>query len=206
MAKCRCGEDAVIMRSDGGVAVRCEPCNRDLRMYDYFFQIGVSVMFRDASLSDYKNDFPKNIGLFLTGPAGTGKTHLAVALAREDIRNTPYRKKLSVSFTTMIDLLSRIKRTFSKDAQEKESDVVDFYCNVENLYIDDIGVEQASEWALSLVYHIIDYRWANEKRTTFTSNFDLDSLSERLDPRISSRIGGMCEIIVLSGKDRRSIR
>jgi len=206
--KCKCGDETILIR--GGNAERCNFCNRELLLPTYFGPecLAIPAKFHNARLKDYRATFPTDIGLFIYGPAGTGKTHLAVSLLVNDICNIPMSRNFNevVAFTSMINLLSRIRQTFSKSSFESERDIVEAYQQVENLYLDDIGVEQATDWALTLVYQIIDYRWANEKRTVFTSNFDLPALAEKLDTRISSRIGGMCEVIELSGKDRRTNR
>jgi len=39
--------------------------------------------------------------------------------------------------------------------------------------------------------------------TLVTSNFSLQQIDDQIDTRVSSRIGGMCKIVKLTGKDRR---
>lgn len=200
--KCKCGKGEVVAVR-GGDNTKCSRCNRQFRMADYLGELGIPKKFQASTLADFPKFKAVDVSLLLTGPAGTGKTHLAIALLVNDILNTPMGVSLPVAFTSMINLLSRIKATFSKSASETEEDIVSYFCKVPNLYIDDIGVEQATDWALARVYQIIDYRWSNELRTVFTSNFDLNQLAEKMDVRISSRIGGMASVISLTGADRR---
>ena len=83
---------------------------------------------------------PAANGLFIAGPPGTGKTHLAAAIANHLIAQGK-----PVICMTMIDLLERIKRTYSTTGGS-ESDVLKIYKTVPLLVIDDIGKEPPTEW------------------------------------------------------------
>ena len=71
------------------------------------------------------------------------------------------------------------------------------------LAIDDIGAEKLTEFVRQITYYILNEREQRELPTLITSNFSLMEIDEMIDSRISSRIAGMCEVIKLSGKDRR---
>ena len=72
-----------------------------------------------------------------------------------------------------------------------------------HLALDDIGSEKATDWALQMLYLLIDRRYSQMLKTIITSNLTLDQIADRLDDRISSRIAGMCKIVSIKGKDRR---
>ena len=116
-------------------------------------------------------------GLFITGSYGTGKTHLATAIANQIMATgTP------VICMTMIDLLSRIKQTFNKDDGATEAEVMKIYEEVPLLIIDDIGSEQPSEWGSTKIFAIVNARYEAYMPTIITTNYAGDELVRRMTP------------------------
>lgn len=123
-------------------------------------------------------NYEKN-GLFITGSKGTGKTHLAAAVA-----NKLLTTGIPVLFITMIDLLGKIKATFhAEGTSENEEKLMQLYKHVDLLIIDDIGKELPTPWALSKMYEIINARYEDYKPVIITSNYTAEELVKRLTPK-----------------------
>lgn len=182
-----------------------------------FASHGVPRIFWKARLSDFGGWAQKfrGHGVFVYGVRGVGKTHFAVALAMEKFLEPELIEGANMTwkirevtipvFVSVPDLLLNIRNTYNeKGGGEKE--LLDFYSRVRTLIIDDLGVEKTTEWALQVLYLLIDRRYREGRVTIFTSNLSLAELQEKLDERISSRIYGMCKVVRLTGEDRRKER
>jgi DNA replication protein DnaC len=92
-----------------------------------------------------------------------------------------------------------------KDGEEEQA-AIDSFVNIPFLVIDDLGVDKKTDFSFSTLYEVIDGRDMSEmKGLIVTSNLSLSALAERLgDDRISSRLAGMCKIVEITGKDRRT--
>lgn len=160
------------------------------------------------------NPNPGRNGLFITGPKGTGKTHLVAAIA-----NKLMNQGIPVVCMTMIDLLERIKSTYTNTRQRfgggyDAADVLDAYTDVSLLIIDDLGKEQATEWAISKIYAIINARYEALMPTIITTNYSEADLIRRLTPKETNddttadatidRLREMCAAIVTTGDSWRT--
>ena len=79
------------------------------------------------------------------------------------------------------------------------------------LVIDDLGKATASEWRVARTWEVVDYRYSEERPTVITSQYSLDRLYDRIARRgdydtalaMVSRLYEVCDIVPLSGEDRR---
>lgn len=185
------------------------------RSDDVLKQNGAPSMFIKSNISDFPPQAQKYVsmkkGLYISGDRGTGKTHLAVALMREHLKNmrmlyngSEYRINLNMIpvFISVPELLLEIRQSYSNGGSS-EKEIIDKYTVRDFLVMDDLGVEKSTDWSLQILYIIIDRRYREEKRTIITSNLSLDDLADKLDDRIASRIAGMCVLVPMKGSDRR---
>lgn len=139
-------------------------------------------------------EFP-SVNLFIYGRAGSGKTHLATALARQHN-----------GIVVKPQHIYRECRGLAVGPEEQEA--INSYIDEPCLVVDDLGADKKTDWNLSTLYEIVDGRDMDcMTGLIVTSNLSLDELAERLgDDRITSRLNGMCKVIKLDGPDRRDTK
>ncbi|MBZ0308048.1 MAG: ATP-binding protein, partial [Anaerolineae bacterium] len=117
--------------------------------------------------------------LVLHGSYGTGKTHLAAAVAHECVSRNEY-----TLFATVPDLLDHLRSSYSPQAEVSYDQQFEQMRNVHMLVLDDLGTESGTPWVQEKLYQLIDHRYNNKLPTVFTTNVPLSDL----EPRIASRI------------------
>ncbi|RPJ83904.1 MAG: DNA replication protein DnaC [Acidobacteria bacterium] len=145
-------------------------------------------------------------GLFLIGPPGVGKSHLAVAVLRQVILTRGARGL----FYDVRELLKVIRHTYSPVVKASESEVLQPVMTADLLVLDDIGAEKTSEWVEETLNLIVSSRYNSRRLTIFTSNYeekedagDPDSLLARVGFRMHSRLYEMCEFLEFDDADYR---
>lgn len=152
-------------------------------------------------------------GACLTGKVGVGKTMAVCLMVRDWLEKraetslgTHWGKWTSEAWKFIVfpEFVMRVQDSFRhKDGEETAWDMLEKLANNPFLIIDDLGAEKPTEYVRQATYYIINHREMNLLPTFITTNFSMDHLDENLDPRISSRISGMGEIIRFEGKDGR---
>lgn len=136
-------------------------------------------------------------GLYVWGRAGTGKTIMACSIGRQLII-----EGCEVKFISSPKFIIQLQNIYRQEGKTIDS-ILDEISGIEVLILDDIGAEKLTDFVRQTFYYIINEREQWLRKTIITSNYSLDELDERIDSRISSRIAGTCEIVELSGQDRR---
>ena len=104
-------------------------------------------------------------GLWFDGPVGTGKTSLAVLVAKA-------ARDAGRSFAVypVPLLLAEIKRTFDRDSGDNYLAFFRRLCSVDLLVLDDLGAEKQTEWVLEQLYSIVNERWQDRRAIVVTTN------------------------------------
>ena len=153
---------------------------------------------------EYVNTFAdaNGKGLYIQGGVGAGKTYEMCALAKAFVF-----AGYSVKATTTLAMLNSIHDSYNGS----EHDGVRRFCEVDILFLDDIGKENANSWALTTLFEVVNYRYENMLPTVFTSQYSLDALERRLSRNnevesakaVVSRICEMSKAVALKSPDRR---
>jgi DNA replication protein DnaC len=104
-------------------------------------------------------------GLWFDGPVGTGKTSLAILVAK-----AARDAGRSYAVYPVPLLLARIKRTFDRDASDNYLTFFRQLCSVDVLVLDDLGAEKQTEWVLEQLYSIVNERWQDRRSIVVTTN------------------------------------
>ncbi|HEJ0334114.1 TPA: ATP-binding protein [Klebsiella aerogenes] len=144
----------------------------------------------------YAEKWPERLkqggGLVMCGKPGTGKNHLALAIAKHVIKE----HQNSALFTTALRIARLFKSTWSKNAERTESEVIRIYTDPDLLIIDEVGVQFGSEAEKLILFEIINTRYERMMPTILISNLPKDELSEFIGERVIDRMndGGGCTI------------
>lgn len=145
-------------------------------------------------------------GLYIEGTNGTGKTHLAAAIALQLIG-----QGVPVVCKTSSDLLGDIKKAFDH-GEVSEYEVLRAYKDVDLLIIDDLGKEQCTDWSMSTLYSILNDRYEDMKPTIITTNYSDEGLARALTPKgyddtkiraIISRLREVSTVLTMAWDDYR---
>ncbi|MBM3126843.1 MAG: AAA family ATPase, partial [Chloroflexi bacterium] len=116
--------------------------------------------------------------LLLEGGYGSGKTHLAAAIA-----NAAVNKGTPTLFITVPDLLDSLRFAYSDPETTFEKRFEEIR-NAQLLILDDFGTQNATAWAQEKLFQIINYRYINKLPTVITTNLMLDEIEGRIRSRL----------------------
>ncbi|MYA94058.1 MAG: AAA family ATPase [Chloroflexi bacterium] len=118
--------------------------------------------------------------IVFTGAVGCGKTHLAAAIANHRLEQFG---ELTV-FLTAPDLLDALRGAIDGRGDNSFDDYFYRIRSAPLLVLDDLGVENPTNWAKEKLFQLLNHRHAGALPTVITTNTDIDEL----DPRIGSRM------------------
>jgi DNA replication protein DnaC len=130
--------------------------------------------------------------LIITGPSGTGKTHLAAAIANRLIADNRPAKFVSVP-----DLLDHMRATLERSGGDPDADNFEGLFNhiieAPMLVLDDLGVQSPTRWAEEKIDQVLSHRYARRLPTVITMSLTIEQMPDRLrtrvtDPFISQRV------------------
>lgn len=177
--------DAVLiakLKSNSGISPRFAEANFDSYVVNAANEKAKAICLRYAE--KWLERKQAGGGLILHGKPGTGKNHLACAIANQIIE----QHKDSALVTSVLRILRKVKSTWGKGAEQSENEVIQGYVNFDLLIIDEIGVQFGSEAEKMILFEIINERYEQMKPTILISNLPLNELAEYVGERVLDRM------------------
>lgn len=215
---CLACRDTGWVLGDDGLPIPCPGCSKfnpreslkkyaglpDRRLHDTFESFDLKRAPRMKEAFDAALEFAQGASLpwlVLASPPGTGKTHLAYAIANKIISDA----WATVRFWVVVDLLDKMREIFATSQSDstiipqREFEYLAFTPQI--LILDDLGAEKYTAWVNEELFQVIDKRYREGKGLVITTNVDIDRLPERIRSRFTDR--QMCRIVLTDSPDFR---
>lgn len=157
---------------------------------------------------EYAENFDKHFNegrsLLLLGNVGTGKTHLAAAIADHVIT----QQGCTALYRTVYGILQYVKGSFDREAEYNETDAFAAFIEPHLLIIDEVGATKTTEFEQQTLFNIINGRYEQQIPTIVISNLMPEELVIALGERCVDRLregGGIAQIFTW-GSVRKSIK
>jgi len=170
---------------------------KTIESFDFSFNPSIKTTWiRELAICNF---IDKGENIFLIGPTGTGKTHLATALCHQACR-----KHLSVAFYSFHQFFDELKKAEIKDQCYK---LINKLSKLDLLVIDDFGFKKINQQDAEFLYTIVDNRY-HLKSIILTSNRAItDWTSIFPDPLIANaildRLAHNAHQIIIKGESYR---
>lgn len=168
----------------------CIPLRFRDRTFENYSAEGVPARARAAKVAkSYAEKFDERLkaggGLVMCGKPGTGKTHLAAAIA-----NYIIPMGHSAVFRSVLQAIRSVKDTYNKSSEVSETEAIEALILPKLLILDEVGVQFGSDAERMILFEIINGRYEKMRPTILISNLNEQDLTAYLGERIMDR---MCE-------------
>lgn len=171
------------------------------RLQNLFNRAAIPPRFEDRSLDNYATELPgqskalatakqyastfdesEGVSLIFCGGVGSGKTHLAIGIAKELMRG--HRSTL---FMSVMGAVRSVKETW-RDSETSEREALQNLIEPDLLILDEVGVQFGSDTEKLILFEIINGRYENRRSTIVISNLAIDALTQYLGERVVDRL------------------
>lgn len=124
----------------------------------------------------------KGAWLVFSGPPGTGKSHLAIAILQAIMPGSRGR------YMTCMELIQMLRGTWRKDSEMSEIDLLDRLTALPLIVLDEIGVQYGTESEQHHLFEVLDRRYRELRPTILLTNQDKDGFRQFVGDRVYDRM------------------
>lgn len=154
--------------------------------------------------ADFQKLYSRGVCMVLRGNVGTGKNHLACAIARQ-VSEQGYSSLL----VTVSEILQRIRSTWGRNLPENDGEIIDRFADVNLLILDEVGRQYGTDAEKLDLFKVIDARYRAMRPTMVISNLSpvkiCDYLGEAAYDRLRENDGRLVNFDWMSHRGRRGV-
>jgi DNA replication protein DnaC len=121
--------------------------------------------------------------LIFCGTAGTGKTHLAVGIAKRVIALGK-----SATFTTAMDAIRSVRETYRKTSEITERQAIARFAQAHLTIIDEVGSQLGTDAEKVTLFDLINARYERERPMIVLSNLTIREVEQYMGSRAFDRL------------------
>lgn len=122
--------------------------------------------------------------IVMIGDTGTGKSHLACAVASLVIKEYGGTAR----FTSVSEINRLVRESKGYNAKYSETEVIEAFGNYDLLIVDEVGIQSGSDAESRALFDVFNARYQNKKSTIVISNLNQAQVREALGQRIFDRL------------------
>lgn len=141
------------------------------------------IVARDFAANFHSQHLKDGKFLVLAGQPGTGKSHLALAIAQQVLSTS------TVMYLDVMDVIRKVRSTWGKEAKQTEDDVLRTLGSaIDLLIIDEIGSQRGTDDEQMILFDVLNRRYRDLRPTILITNLMGKTLTDYLGPRITDRM------------------
>lgn len=132
--------------------------------------------------SNFDEHRARGTTVIFSGKPGTGKSHLAIAVAMAIMQNG------TAIYINALDMVRMVRDTWRRDSELSEINVLHDLSTVSLLVIDEIGVQYGTEGEQVILFDVINRRYRDLMPTILLTNLGKAGMKEFLGERSFDRL------------------
>lgn len=152
---------------------------------------------REFALNFWSKHAKAGSFLVLGGVTGTGKSHLALAIAQQImLRGT-------AMYMDAMDLIRRVRGTWRRDSDKSEEEMLNLLGSIDLLIIDEVGVQRGTDDEQMILFDVVNRRYRDNRATILLTNLAGPAFIEFMGPRVMSRLSERAHYVSFKWDDWR---